>query len=397
MKIALERRRERLDLDIQDDRLIGVWNGPEPIGLVEALGQLRGGLERSASFPPLSRAVVPGDRVALPIDPEVPEAGAILNEIAAILSEGGVDRAAIGVLDAAVELSRPAPETPGHQRHDPQEPDEIAYLANTSAGRRVYLNRLATDADVVVPIGLLGFDEAIGFRGPWTTIFPGLTDRETRTVLRSEARPEGVGRGGPLLDEVGEIGWLLGHLYAVGIVPAASGTGIAEVIAGPTDVVRQTGIERLKRSWTFQSAAPADLVIASIDSGGTAELARGLASAARLVRRGGKIAVLSEVEGPVGACLTRIRGLDDPSREAPRALRGLEGEPDALAARQLSEAIAWADVYLLSALEDDLVEDLAMIPIASADEARRLAELSPSVLVVGQADRTLTIPAEDRP
>jgi hypothetical protein len=50
-----------------------------------------------------------------------------------------------------------------------------------------------------------------------------------------------------------------------------------------------------------------------------------------------------------------------------------------------------ADVYLLSALADDLVEDLGMIPLSRPAEALRLAAASDSCLVVSQADRTRAV------
>ena len=49
-------------------------------------------------------------------------------------------------------------------------------------------------------------------------------------------------------------------------------------------------------------------------------------------------------------------GIDEP-REAVAALSG-EGEPDYQAARALANAIGWADVYLASALADEVIEDL---------------------------------------
>ncbi len=78
--------------------------------------------------------------------------------------------------------------------HDPDDRAQIAYLASTKEGRRVYLNRLLTDADVVVPVGRLGYDPILGFRGPWSLLFPGLSDRETLRGLRDRSRRR-LGRG----------------------------------------------------------------------------------------------------------------------------------------------------------------------------------------------------------
>ena len=63
--------------------------------------------------------------------------------------------------------------------------------------------------------------------------------------------------------------------------------------------------------------------------------------------------------------------------------------------RQLARALAWADVYLLSSLGTDLVEDLSMIALGRPEEARRLAASCGSCLVVNQAEWTRPIVAED--
>ena len=47
------------------------------------------------------------------------------------------------------------------------------YLAATKEGRRIYLNRSVIDADVVIPVGRIGFHPIMGYRGPWSVIFPG--------------------------------------------------------------------------------------------------------------------------------------------------------------------------------------------------------------------------------
>ena len=64
----------------------------------------------------------------------------------------------------------------------------LAYLAATKEGRRIYLNRLLTDADVVIPVGRLGYDPILGHRGPWSVLFPELSDRATIEAHRGQLR-----------------------------------------------------------------------------------------------------------------------------------------------------------------------------------------------------------------
>ena len=78
---------------------------------------------------------------------------------------------------------------------------------------------------------------------------------------------------------------------------------------------------------------------------------------------------------------------DDP-RNGLAALRGHEKDTDILAARQLARAIAWADVYVLSSLGTELVEDLSMIALERPEEGRRLVAASHSCTVVNRAELT---------
>ena len=272
----------------------------------------------------------------------------------------------------------------------------MAYLASTAGGRRVYLNRHLTDADLVVPVGRLGPDPVLGVRGPWSVIFPGLSDRETLRAFRATAGDRAAGRGAPrpALDESAEVSWLLGSQFHVGIVPGAS--GLAGVVAGLEASVLEQGRLAVERSWTFRAASRADLVIAGIGRPGRPspidELAEGLATAADLVRRGGKIVLLSRAEGPLGPAVQRLVGAD---AMGPSALRGAEGEADFPAARQMARVLAWADVYLLSALGEDVTEDLAMIPLGRPEEARRLAAASASCLLLSRAELTRAELADD--
>ena len=58
---------------------------------------------------------------------------------------------------------------------------------------------------------------------------------------------------------------------------------------------------------------------------------------------------------------------------------------DALAAAQLAGALRRNKVYMLSRLDPSLVEDLDVVPIASADELRRLAGHHASCLLIPNA------------
>jgi hypothetical protein len=396
MRVAVRFHDEQLELEVPDDRLVGAWSGPEATARGEVGRLVRDAIERPRDYPPLRRAVVPGDTVVLALDPEVPEPSTILGAICEALFFAGVEPEGVRVIASGpIDLAEgELPPGVSWAVHDPADRSKIAYLASTPEGRRIYLDRDVTDADCVVPIGRLGYDPVLGYRGPWGVLFPGLSDAQTQRAERALARDETPDRdhARPAFKESAAVSWLLGSQFHVGITTGSG--GVSGVIAGLEATVRAEGTAAVDAAWTFRPEGRASLVVAGVGSpgrpSGLDDLAEALATAAQLVRGGGKIVLLSRASGEPGPSFDRLRGADDP-RSFAAALRGAEGEADYPAARLLASSLAMADVYLLSALADDLVEDLGMIPLSRPSEALRLAAASDSCLVVSQADRTRAV------
>ncbi len=249
MRVAVNFQNEQLDLEVPEGRLVGEWHGPAGVAPAEVRGLLLDALEHPREYPPLRQAVVQGDRVVIAFDAEVPEAGAVLAAVCQVLQGAGVDADSIAVLVAPAFRSTLAYELPGGVRlivHDPNDRTQLAYLASTTEGRRIYLNRHLTDADIVIPVGRLGYDPVLGYRGPWGVIFPGLSDQETGRSLRARAGDEPPDHDRPraVLSESAEVSWLLGCQFQVGLVAGIS--GMAEAVAGMEPAVRDHGA----RGWT---------------------------------------------------------------------------------------------------------------------------------------------------
>jgi nickel-dependent lactate racemase len=394
MRVAVDYQSERLELEVPEERLVADWHGPAGMETEDVRRCVREALESPRQYPPLRQAVVPGDRVVVALDLEVSRAGGVLDAVCESLIEGGVETNAITVLtppgaDAHLRQEGVVPMGVVRAVHDPDDRDGLAYLATTTRERRVYLNRLLTDADVVVPVGRLGFDPVIGYRGPWSVLFPDLSDRETARSFRSTASAEwpDCDHPRPMFGESAEVSWLLGTQFHLGIVAGTRGPSAA--VAGLESVVRAEGARALDRAWTFEAPSRAELVVVGIGQPGVAtsleSLAQGLANAARLVERGGKIVALSRAAGPIGPGFQRLLEIDDP-RLAPASLRGHDADLDYTAAYQVAHALAWADVYLLSALDSALIDDSPLIPLARPEEARRLVAACRSCLFLSQAE-----------
>ena len=69
----------------------------------------------------------------------------------------------------------------------------------------------------------------------------------------------------------------------------------------------------------------------------------------------------------------------------------MKGNDDFLAAHRLARALAWADLFVLSGLEPDVLDDLSIVALENPEQARRLVAKSGSCSFVSQAERTLAL------
>jgi lactate racemase len=393
MRVVVDFQDESLEFEVAGERLVAAWNGPPAIDGARIGDAVRAALDEPLDYPAARQIVVPGDRVAIACDAAIAEPGTVLATLVSVLADAGVERGDVTVVAplGSEKLSEALPRGTSLVAHDPNDRNQMMYLAATKEGRRIYLNRSVIDADVVIPVGRLGFDPIMGYRGPWSVIFPGLSDHETmqayRGRLKGAALDEPADGRRPGLDESFEVSWLLGSAFHIGIVPAAS--AIAQVLAGRETSVREQGIASVDRSWRMEADSRAELVVVGIGGRGSEatldDLAQGLANATRLVQHGGKIVVLSRASGRIGPSLRRLIDVDDP-KNGIAALRGHEGDDDYLIARRLSHALGWADVFLHSRLDRDLAESLSVCALERPEQARRLVERSGSCLFLSQAE-----------
>ncbi len=397
MRVSVVFQDEQLALDLPDAILVGSWEGPMGLATEQVAELVRSALEHPLEFPPFRQMVVPGDRVAIALDASLGELGPVLHVLDELLRRSGVDAGDVTVVatpGGRVSLGGELPPGVAYEVHDPGDSRRLAYLATTEEGRRIYLNRKLTDADVVVPVGRLGYDPVLGYRGPWSAVFPGLSDEETAAAYRHRLAvdpPERV-TPRPRLDEPFEVSWLLGTQFYMGLVPGASGH--AEIMAGLARPVRDQGIRAVDRNWCFQSQTRAECVVVGISStgveAGIGDLVEGLVTASRLVNHGGKIVAISHAQGSLGPSLRRLIDAED-TRRAFAALRGHDDDPDSVAGRRLAQVLEWADVYLLSRLDRQVVEDLSMVPLERSDDVRRLVARSGSCLMVSHANLTRAV------
>jgi hypothetical protein len=152
------------------------------------------------------------------------------------------------------------------------------------------------------------------------------------------------------------------------------------------------GENLLNSRWRGSVNEPADVVIAQL-SGDPArhnfvDLARALACASRVVVPEGRIILLNAGAPPLGPGASVLRQADT----ATEALRLLKHQlhADLPAAFQWASAAKGANLYILSDLATDLVEELFATPLENAGQIQRLLG-DGRCLFLPDADKSLVV------
>ncbi|WP_197443638.1 lactate racemase domain-containing protein [Maioricimonas rarisocia] len=374
-----------------------------PPALTDLPARLSEALAAPLEFPALHQAIVPGDNVTIVLERDTPQAGALLAAVWKEIASRGVAPDHLTVLQPASYRSQPPTDPrdalPADVRehvtwkvHEPATEVECAYLASTAAGERIYLAREAVEADFVLTVGELAFDTLLGYRGTSSSLYPGLSTAEALRRSHGQGHDElSPDDQRPLRELTDEIHWLLGGQFSLQVI-AADGQNVSAVVAGQADAVLRHGKKLLAETWRFEVPARPELVLVAVeaDAGGHhwSQVAAALDAARHIVARDGRIVLLSELEEEATDGILMIRDARTP-RDALQPLR--QAAPaDLIAATQLARTIDWANVYLLSRQDHDLVEDLFMIPLEDENEVDRILDGDEPCAVIGGGQHTLT-------
>jgi nickel-dependent lactate racemase len=397
MQVPIEVGHERLTLEIPPDQLIRLDRPDCPPPLAEPVQGVRTALESPVRYPALRRALTPDDHVTIVVDEHLPRVGELISAVIEHIVAAGVSPSALTLLCPPTGSNQPWLEdlpdafADVHlEVHAPADRNRLAYLATTKAGKRVYLNRSAVDADQLVVLTGPHFDAVLGYAGAEGTVYPALSDTETRTQADAKVTLAALtDHAGHFRREAGEVSWLLGAPFYVQVIEGP-GDQIVQILAGSSDSAPD-GRRWLDRCWRATVAAPADLVIATI--GGdparhdVTDMARALACAARVVRPDGVIALLCASTPQLGEGFQQMLQMDE-AEDAFQALRE-NPPPDWPAAFLWLEAVKKAHVYLLSGLPSETAEGLFTTPIEHARQVQRLIDAGGACLVLPDAHKLL--------
>lgn len=400
-----------LTLDLPTEAVIGAReSGRQPV-LVDVRAATAATLAQPLEFPPLIEAALPGDQVTLAIDPDVPHSDEIIAAVIGCLRSAGVAARDITLLyatpashtgngkNAALQelLSPDTRDEVQIVHHDPSKREELSYLAATERGRGVYLHRAICDADLAIPISCARSPAALGCHAPGSTFYPLFSDDATRRRYRSpRLLDDNAEINEQARREIDEVIWLLGTQFAVQVVPGPDGT-VLSVVAGEINAIFEQA-QRLNESvWHQNLPVRPSLVVATIEGDAAAQswdnVARALAAAESIVAENGAIALCCDLAEAPGPAVQALAGMDD-RRRAIHEIRKVR-PVDAAAALLLTRALARARVYLLSQLDEGVIEALDVAAVDAPDDIARLAARHKSCVVLAGAQHATANAAEN--
>jgi lactate racemase len=385
-------------LEFAEDVAPGEFGTPRGQALTDLGVATEAALVTPIDYPPLAQTFTPADHVVLAVDRAVPQVAQVTAALVHALVEAGVAADGIAVLRAPADVAagaddpcrlvqRALREQITVLTHDPDDRRQLAYLAASESGEAILINRRLHEADVVLPVGCVRDEDAAGYFGIHSAIFPAFSDAKTLQRFRGFGSINGQpARRRELAAEVDHVAWLLGINCTVQVVPAAGG-GAQHVLIGESEAVRQRSRALYREAWHCSVADRASLVVAAIE-GDTAQqtwenVGQALQTAENFVDEDGAIAICCELATAPGPALRRMVGAS--SRQSALRHVAKDRPVDALPAAQVAHALDQHTVYLLSRLEPSLVEGLDIVPIATEDELGRLVRQHPSCILLSNA------------
>ncbi|MFQ3593378.1 MAG: hypothetical protein SNJ82_09375 [Gemmataceae bacterium] len=334
---------QTLAIELADDQRVTHHRGPAALADLHAA--TLAALEEPFDFPALRQALTPDDRIALLIGDDLEAIEPLLRAVRETLQSAGIAPEAITTLRGP--------------QHDPNDRAELAYLATTKAGRRIYLARPLVEADQVIVISARRYHQP----GAESALFPTFSDAATRaeTIEIEESR---------------EVAWLLGLPFHVQLIDAAGG-GFHAVLAGAAEAARE-GERQRNAVWQVRVPRRPDTVVVTTTPQG---ILAALDNAARVVQPNGRIILLMDGQPTLPEGFRALREASDPQEV---------NNPDA-SLRIWINAVTHARLSLLSGLEASAADELFASAILAPEQVQRLVARSGDCLILEDGHRSLAV------
>ncbi|HEX4413815.1 MAG TPA: lactate racemase domain-containing protein, partial [Lacipirellulaceae bacterium] len=241
-------------------------------GAIEPASAVVEALASPLDFPPLAAGIVPGDRVAIAIERDVPCLTGVLRGAIESMRQAGIEPTDISVVLEDAETAELCRSVFGDETapplvvHSPADEKNLCLVGATKRGEPLLVNRTIFEADLVLPIGCA----RVGAKNVYDSLYPRFSDVAALEKYRSPAQREMIANRTVKRSEVDEAGWMIGVQMTVQVVPGV-GDKVAHVLAGEPQAVAQRSETLCREQWLLQSQQRVGLVVATVTGGTLAQ------------------------------------------------------------------------------------------------------------------------------
>jgi len=259
--------------------------------------------------------------------------------------------------------------------------EDLASLGTSSRGTRVFMNRQTVEADRIILTGGISYHMIAGFGGGRKSICPGVCGYQTiqdNHGLSIKAQPGEVGTGiletNPVSLDMEEVTEMVSPDFLLNVIVDEHKQFIG-VVAGNWRQAHVEGTKLVEEAFGIPISTKAEVVIAS--SGGYPkdiqlyQSIKALDNAAYAADAGGHIILVSECFDGPGPDSFLSWFQYKTYEEMSQALYANFTMPGFVALRT-AEILKNNTVYLVSGLDQSIVENVGMRPVQSVDEALEL-------------------------
>lgn len=374
---------------------------------------VRYALENPIGTPRLREVVHPGETVAI-VTSDITRPMPTWQVMPALLEELYAAGIAPKDITLVFALGSHRSQTAEEQRHlageqawreitcTDSDPTDCVRLGTTSRGTPVDLDRRVAQADRRICLGNIEYHYFAGYSGGAKALMPGVSTREAIQANHSRmvdpAACAGRLEGNPVREDMEEAGALAGIDFIFNVV-LDTHKEIIHAVAGDAIQAHRAGCAFLDTLYRKEVPEKADIVLVS-QGGAPKDLniyqtQKALDSAKLAVRPGGIIILMGSCREGLGE-----KTFAEWMTQAPTAHSLIERIQSEFRlgghkAAAIAMVLEFADIYLVSELEDELVESLFLKPFHTAQEAydAALLKLGPDATVLAMPYGGSTLPA----
>lgn len=342
-------------------------------------------------FPPIEAAIVAGDRVALAVDPNIPNVDSVIEGVIRMIRSSPAEQIEIVVWDEATGATLDRIKTAAGDipviLHECDNREAQCYLAADVDAEPIYLNRALVEADFVLPIVAVRPMD-LSDRRDLTGVFPSLSDSATRARFQKKislgsASDPAMKSGNTIAEEVP---WLLGVQLLLTVTANSNGDA-GEIHAGTVEAISKRITPTLRRPDPVPP--PASLVVAALDGDQQQQtwenVVRAAEAALVYAQPDATIVIWSSLDQPPQGALLAIDFDDcddeteqhDGESESPATATASDKLPDwdrfAEMSRRLRRVTDQHRVMLHSRLTRETIEPMGLGVIDSAHELANLS------------------------